>query len=405
MTATTSCPTGWRSRISRSRATAYLGYVCERYLFGRKDAEPPIATRGERAWFAVYAIASFVYRAVVVFAIVLFLGDHMFLLAVIFASLVAVGWLGGPLAKGLGHLLAGPSLRAVRGRAIAVTCLIAGLVVWLVGFVPVPYRSRAEGVIWIPEEATVRAQADGFVERIVARPGSQVRRGDVLLALGDPALAARVRELEARRAEVAARLQEQQYQDLVKAELLRLELTYATEQLAEARARVAELTIHAGTAGTFVVPVPEDLTGRFVRKGEVVGYTVELGTVTVRSVVHQDAIDLVRHATERVDVRLAERLDEVFPGVIRREVPGVSERLPTSALGTEGGGQVAVDPRDQQGVTAMERMFQIDVELPAISRFLNVGGRAYLRFDHGRAPLIRQWYQHMRQIFLSRFNV
>jgi putative peptide zinc metalloprotease protein len=389
----------------RSRANAYLGYLSERYLFGRKEAERPPATRGERAWFVIYAVTSFVYRIFVVIAIVLFLGDHLFLLAVVFATLTAVGWLGVPVAKGLGYLLASPRLRAVRVRAIAVTCLIAGAVVWLVGFVPVPYRSRAEGVIWIPEEATVRAQSDGFVQRIVAIPGSRVRRGDVLLALRDPALVAHVRELEARRAEVEARELEQRYRDLVKAELVRRELVYVTGQLAEARARVQELTIRAGVAGTFVVAVPEDLPGRFVRKGEVIGYTVELGTVTVRAVVHQDAIDLVRHGTERIDVRLAERLDEVVPGAVRREVPGVSERLPTSALGTEGGGQVPVDPRDQQGVTAMGRVLQIDVELPATSHLLNVGGRAYLRFDHGRASLARQWYQHVRQVFLSRFNV
>jgi putative peptide zinc metalloprotease protein len=389
----------------RSRANAYLGYLSERYLFGRKEAELPPATRGERAWFVIYAVTSFVYRIFVVIAIVLFLGDHLFLLAVVFAAMTAVGWLGVPVAKGLGYLVSSPRLRAVRVRAIAVTCLIAGAVVWLVGFVPVPYRSRAEGVIWIPEEATVRATTDGFVQRLAAAPGSRVRRGDVLLVLRDPALVAQVRELEARRAEVEARLLEQQFRDLVKAELVRRELLYVSGQLAEARARVRELTIRASVAGTFVVPVPEDLPGRFVRKGEVIGYTVELGTVTVRAVVHQDAIDLVRHGTERIDVRLAERLDEVVPGVVRREVPGVSERLPASALGTDGGGQVAVDPRDQQGVTAMERVLQIDVELPATSHFLNVGGRAYLRFDHGRAPLAQQWYQHVRQVFLSRFNV
>src|SRR5262245_11741789 len=63
----------------RSRANAYLGYLCERYFFGRKEAEPPLATAGERAWFVAYAVSSFVYRIAVVFAIVLFLGDHLFL--------------------------------------------------------------------------------------------------------------------------------------------------------------------------------------------------------------------------------------------------------------------------------------------------------------------------------------
>jgi putative peptide zinc metalloprotease protein len=56
-------------------------------------------------------------------------------------------------------------------------------------------------------------------------------------------------------------------------------------------------------------------------------------------------------------------------------------------------------------VTAFERVFQVEVELEQSPRFVNVGGRAFLRFDHGRAPLARQWYRQLRQLFLSTFDV
>ena len=64
-----------------------------------------------------------------------------------------------------------------------------------------------------------------------------------------------------------------------------------------------------------------------------------------------------------------------------------------------------VDPRDPKGVTAIQKMFQVDVEVPAESSRLNVGGRAYVRFDHGWEPLAVQWYLAIRQLFLSRFSV
>jgi putative peptide zinc metalloprotease protein len=35
---------------------------------------------------------------------------------------------------------------------------------------------------------------------------------------------------------------------------------------------------------------------------------------------------------------------------------------------------------------------------------VNVGGRAFLRFDHGRVPLAQQWYRRLRQVFLERFD-
>ena len=389
----------------RPRANTYLGYLCERYLFARRDAELPLATRGERAWFVLYGVTAFVYRIVVVVAIILYLGDHFFMLAVAFAAIGAVGWVGVPLVKGLAFLFRNPRLRSVRARAIATTAAIVALVGCLIGLVPVPFRSRAEGVIWIPEESLVRAKTEGFVERVVAIPGTQVRRGDVLLQLADPLLTAKIRELSARRVELQARYEEQRPIDRVKADIIREELAYVTHNLAEAQRRFADLTIRSGADGTFVAPDANDLPGRFVKQGNLLGYAVELGTITVRAVVPQGAIDLVTQRTRRIDVRLAERLGDVVPAMLLRVVPGGSERLPTMALGSEGGGPIAVDPRDQHGVTAVVKVFQVDLELPRETNVVNAGGRAYIRFDHGWSPLAVQWYQDARRLFLSRFNV
>jgi putative peptide zinc metalloprotease protein len=193
--------------------------------------------------------------------------------------------------------------------------------------------------------------------------------------------------------------------DRVRAAITREELQYAREDLARASERARALTVRSGAAGTFIVPTPEDLPGRFVKKGEQLAFVVEPGAVTIRTIVPQGAIDLVRFHTRQVEVRLAERLTDVVGGAIRRLVPGASEQLPTTALGSEGGGQIVVDPRDPKGVTAVQKVFQVDVELPAQSSRLNVGGRAYVRFDHGWEPLAVQWFFEIRQIFLSRFSV
>ena len=389
----------------RQRANAYLGYLCERYLFGRREAEPPIATPGERAWFVVYATASFVYRALVVVAIIAFIADYYFWLAMLFAGSTAVAWIGVPVVKGVRFLVTSPRLRRRRVRALAVTAAAVAAVVLAVGWVPVPYRTVTEGVVWIPEESLVRAGTEGFVERVAATPGARVRRGDVLIVLRDPEVRARVEVLGARVRELRARYDEQQPVSVVKASIILEELRYAQEDLARAAERAAELTIRSGTEGTFVVPTPEDLPGRFVKKGEQLAYVVELGTITIRAVVPQSSIDLIRFHSRQVEVRLAERLTDVIGGVMRRVVPGASEQLPTTALGSEGGGQIVVDPRDPKGVTATQKVFQVDVELPTSSSRLNVGGRAYVRFDHGWEPLAVQWYLAVRQLFLSRFNV
>jgi putative peptide zinc metalloprotease protein len=152
------------------------------------------------------------------------------------------------------------------------------------------------------------------------------------------------------------------------------------------------------------VAVPENLPGRFVKRGELVGYVMELQAITVRAVVPQADIDLVRYQTRAVHARLAERLAESVPAVVQRVVPGASDDLPAMALGAAGGGALAVDLRDAGRAKARERVFQVDVELPQRARHVNVGGRAYLRFDHGDAPLARQWSRRLRQLFLARFD-
>jgi putative peptide zinc metalloprotease protein len=389
----------------RQRANTYLSYLCERYLFGRDDAPASHATTGERTWFITYAVTSFIYRVTVVIAILLYLTDQLFVLGVVFAVLTACTWFVLPLGKGVKYLFTSPRIRLVRGRAVAVSmAMVAGLVAVL-ALVPAPFRTRAEGVIWVPDEAFVRADIDGFVERVVARPGSTVRPGDLLVVCDDPAIATEVKVLEAQLREIHARIREQRVDDLVKATMLEEELRYIEERLARARERQSELMIRSHAAGTFVLPKAEDLPGRFVKRGELLAHVVDLKTITVRTIVDQNDIDLIRHQTQEVQVRLAERLADPMPASVKRLVPAASEELPSPALGSGGGGQVALDPQDPKGQKAIKKLFQIDLELPLQNGILNVGGRVYVRFDHGREALAAQWYRQGRQLFLARFNV
>jgi putative peptide zinc metalloprotease protein len=389
----------------RSRATGYIGYLCERYLFGRREAEVPVATPGERAWFVAYGIASFVYRILIAVAIILFIAGKFFVVGVLLAALAAIAWGAVPAAKGVAYLVASPRLRRVRTRAVAVSTLVVAALVVVTCLVPVPLRSRAEGVVWLPDEAFVRAGTEGFVARVAARPGSPVRAGDVLIECRDPVLAAQVAMLEARVRELEARYDEQRLADLVKAQMIKEDLQYAAESLAQARRRAAELVIRSGADGTFVAPFAEDLPGRFVRKGELLGHVADPGPMTVRVVVPQATIDLVRHRTAGVQVRLAERVADILPAAIAREVPAATEQLPTAALGSAGGGQVAVDPRDARGLTAVQTHFQFDLALATAAPGAHVGGRVHVRFEHGWEPLVARWYRQVRQLFLSRFNV
>jgi putative peptide zinc metalloprotease protein len=389
----------------RQRATHYLIYLCERYLFGKQDAEPPHASGSERAWFFGFSVAAFFYRLLVIVAILFFLGQQSLLLGVIFAGSTALAWLVMPAMKIGNYLASSPRIRRVRRRAIVVTAGLLGGFILLVAAVPMPLRTLTEGVVWVPEEGIVRAGGDGFVTKVVAAPGTWVKPNQVLVQCEDDELTTEVRVLEAQMHELDARHRQVLRDDRVRAELIAEQRKVVQENLDRARDRFERLTVKAKTTGLFVLPSASAIAGRFVQRGQTLAHVVNVDTITVRALVTQQEIDLVRQSTQSVHVRLSERLGAVYHATLQRIVPAASDELPSPALGTQGGGRVAVDPSHREGRKSVQKYFQVDIDLDGEKRPANIGGRAFVRFDHGWEPLAFQWYRHARQLFLSRLNV
>ena len=149
----------------------------------------------------------------------------------------------------------------------------------------------------------------------------------------------------------------------------------------------------------------QDLPGRFVKRGELLGYVLDRSAITARVVVSQSDVDFVRQQTQRVQARFPEKIAQCLPAVLRREVPAATDQLPGRALSQEGGGEIAIDPRDMMGTKAFQKIFLFDLELPGYEGLYNVGGRVHVRFDHGEEPLFWRFYRGIRQLFLRRFNV
>ena len=387
------------------RGLRYMGYVTQRYLFGLSDLEPPLLASGERAWFTVYTMASFAYRIIIYASIILFIASKFFVAGMILAGWAVVSMIILPMGKGIRFLFSSPRLRRKRARAVLISGMALAIVIAIVSFVPVPLSTRSEGVIWIPEKSFVRPGTEGFVDRLSARSGSRVSCGDPLIECSDPLLPARIRVLESKLAELKATYDTQVLTDRVQAQITREEMKYVTGELDDARKRTNELTIRSAADGIFLSPMAQDLPGRFVRRGELLGYVLDRSTITARVVVHQSDIDFVRQRTLGVKIRFTEKLSETIPVVIKREVPAATDQLPSKTLSQQGGGEIAIDPRDTLGVKAFQKVFLFDIEFPEHVSVYHVGGRVYVRFDHGLEPLIWRWYRSVRQLFLKRFNV
>ena len=389
----------------RNRANAFVGYLLERHAFGLTDAQVPETDLAERVWLVGYAVASFVYRVLVVVAIFLYVLDLSLVLGTILAAVASIGWILMPLGKGLRTLFADPRLRHVRPRAVGIVGGAFALVLLVVGIVPIPHRTLGEGVVWIPDEALVRAESEGFVSSVVVPHGTWVEPGQLLIELVDPDLETEVAVLSARLRGLDARRGRELVLDRVRAQLVEDERRYAQEALDRARERRRALAIRSGASGRFICPFSHDLPGRYVHRGEILAQVVAEGDVKVRAVISEREVDLLRDDAEEVEVRLSEHLDQPVQARIGRVVPAASQQLPSSALGSAGGGKVVVDPRDQRGTYAVEKLFVVEIELPDGTPVTGIGGRVHVRFEHGYAPLVAQWYRGLRQVFLARFDV
>ena len=387
----------------RQRGQQYLTYLVEARLFRLRGAEFDAPSR-ERGWLAAFTVASFVYRMLVMVGIALFIATQYFIIGVLLALWVVGQSVLWPLVKIVRYLGWNAKLGRQRGHALTISAAATAVILLLFFALPLPLWTNAQGVTWAPEDALVHAGTDGFVRRVAVEPGASVRRGRLLMETEDPQLPARIRALEAQLRALEVKAQAELAIDRVRREITMEEMKSVRADLDLSRQRNAELAIVSPANGVFIIEGAQDLPERFLKKGQLVAFVVSPTEVTIRVLVSQDDVDLVRSRTKAVEVKLAGRVGETLQATLRREVPAASQRLPNPALSTQGGGLVATDPREPQTPTALARWFEFEIALPGKPTHA-LGQRAYVRFEHGWEPLAWRIGRSVRQLFMKRFAV
>jgi putative peptide zinc metalloprotease protein len=196
-----------------------------------------------------------------------------------------------------------------------------------------------------------------------------------------------------------------QFDAPAQADVIRQRLIQAQRKAERLQTRFAQLVVTATSDGTLTAPQHQDMIGTHYRRGTLLGYVLHDASLIARIVVTQDDVDLVRTRLAAIDLRFAARAERSIRARKLREMPGGVDELPSAALTPAGGGRIAVDPQDQNGLKTLEKTFMFDLELPADAALGFFGSRVYVRFSHIHEPLARQWYRRFRQVFLRHFNV
>jgi putative peptide zinc metalloprotease protein len=387
------------------RSTQYWQYLIKRYLFGMRDSVSPATAPGEAPWFVAYSVLSLTYRLGILWFIVSIVTDKFFYMGLVLAAWVVTLQVLLPLYRGFGYLVASPALHKKRHRAFAATGLVTLSLVALLGFMPIPSYTLSQGVVWQPDEVRLRAEHDGFVEALMVDNNQAVSVGTPLLALHDPFLQSEARIAQARVQELKARYRASRANNHLQASIDHEELRVAESELEFIREKADAMSVEAFKNGELVLLEADDLPGRFLRKGDLLGYIIDDEQPTVRMAVSQDHIGQLRQAVTGIKLRFASEPGREFDARILRQAPEATNRLPSSALATTGGGPFTVTADSENQMETREKVFLVDLEPDFQGHQIPLGTRAYVRVNHGSEALASQWYRRLRQVFLRQFNV
>ncbi len=385
------------------RSGAYWRFLGRRYLMGATLAQRPRAAPGETGWLFGYGLASGAYRIVVSVAVVGWLASVHLILGVGAGLMLLTTMVMRPAYRLVRYARSSPELQQHRARATWVAALVVVVPLLFVVGLPVPEHTRAEGVVWVPEQAQVRSLEEGVVEQVAAHDGQQLAVGDVILQLRNPLL-----DTELERADARLRGLEVAYNNLLfnapaQAAGVGQELRLATAEHDRIAARIGALTVRSAVAGRIALRHEKDLPGTFLPRGALVAHVLGPAAANVRVLVSQADVARVQMQDGRIDVRLADRPGTSLRASLIAQTPAATHQLPNAAFGDRGGGTVVTDVSDTQGLRALEPLFALDLQVPQLA-LDRIGGRAWARFEHGSRPLAEQWWRRLQQLLIGQIG-
>jgi len=334
-------------------------------------------------------------------AITLFVASQYFFVGIALAIWAIYMQAVMPVFKWARHLYGSPVLMQKRGRAILITVSAIAGVNAVIFFIPVPLSTVTEGVVWMPEKSHVRAAADGFVDSVLVAQGEHVNSGRQLIVTSDPLIEARYKLLKAQYRELKVKHAALVEIDIVQADITLDEMNLMKGKIARLEEQINELVMVSPQDGSFAMSNAKDIEGVFVKQGDPVAYVINYDEVSIRAVVPQDAIGLVRQKVDNVEIRFVGHVDQAYLTSVSREIPAATYKLPSKALSQQGGGSIQTDPFDADGIKTKDQFFQFEIALPENAMTSRVGQRVYVKFKHGEEPLALQWYRSFEELFLN----
>lgn len=392
--------------------------LARRRLLGVVEVEVPTCARAERIWLWAYAPLSFAWTLGVLVAITRWVAGFSMAAGFVVGLVALVGGVLRPGLQGLRalRLEASAQVRSTR-RLRAGMGVALGLAIGL-AVLPWPRHLVVEGLVMPGEAAQLRAGHAGVVSRLLRHHGDEVEVGDAVLELADAEGEARLQQARERREAIEGewiRAQRSTDREAAGAGAADLGALAARRQMAQAELdqqldRAQARVLRARARGRLALPGEDDLPGRWLREGELVGEVLGPEAPVVRVAVPAERAEDLRRAAsgalvgQGASVRLATHPDRVEAAQVLRDGGGAGWVLPGAALAARHGGSWLTEPA-REGQTdplrPREPLVWIDLRLDRAATEDTAkpsteaapatrGQRAWARFDLGWTPLAGQ---------------
>jgi putative peptide zinc metalloprotease protein len=376
----------------RQKASTILNRKLGAWCLGLEEPEDPFLPKRHQSLFALYTVASAVYRWVVTLSILYFLNKvfEPYGLKVI-GQLIALGAVYGLVVQPLVNLykffkIPGRLGKVVRWRMYTTIAIIAAVIAGVL-FIPLPSHVYCGLEVQARNASPVYVEQPGIIEKVYVQPGDHVEQGQPLADLTDFALdvsiTERMGQRDAYRAQLAALRSLSYDQGNTSSQIAEAEegLKAAEEQLAESERDRAKLQLKAPKSGTVLPPtlVPKQTADAQLPtwsgsplKPENLGATLQMGTklceigdphwLEARLVIDQGDVELIAPG-QKVEIMLRQSADYVYVSQIEKVAKKDLKSSPVHLSSLHGGDLPT--KMDESGVPRpIGLVFEVTVPLP-----------------------------------------
>lgn len=413
----------------RQKSTMILSRKLGEWFLGLEPQEDPFLPKRNQIFFAMYSIASAVYRWFITLSILLFLYKfwkpyRLEIVGTILGMMSLVGLVGVPLWQ-VGKFFYVPG-RADQVKKPRMYATLAGLVLLVLAAftVPLPHRVWCTLEIQPRKAAPVYVEVPGVLDDLQIRSGQTVSKGQVLARLRNVDLELDINKLEMSRDQYRIQidnLRKQHFRDNKAGDelpQLREALATVEGQLKEKRSDLQRLLLVAPRDGTVLppqermrhedpeeqlprwqgTPLEPENVGSYLESRELfcqIGNPQQMEAILV---IDQADIEFV-DTTQKVDLKLDELPGETFHGEIA-EVAKIDLKVTPHRLSSRSGGDVASKADPQTGVERPQTTsFQARVPLEAEEGVLRIGLRGHAKVHTAWLPLSTQLWQLIAHTF------